>query len=496
MEDANMTWLRHAGQAIVAGSLIISPVMPPVLAAESAAFHYDGSSVRPATYYASITNLANAVMFSGLGETLIFSPYERDDWLRRSGYVARPPMPDMGIVGVLYRSGRPEFAGAPDFAKPETLRWKTDGVDKTLDPGAQAWALLKITSPEFHLQFHDLPENKIAALMMLPQARALARALAKRLRTPEHLFAPRRVDGGFMTPKPRDQAAVLWAASSFVLAAISPRATYWHKAYRDLTNVDDARRLADQAFAAVAKLGAKTPADRAITIAALGRYALMVEDKVRRRAALDRARLHADALVVGNSRSLQDIALAVFGLTEAGRLLHDASFGKTAARIFAGTLAPLWDEPRGLFKLPGNSKTIDYDPETVGAVVAALNAMRWYGSGDLKTSAARLYPRFFENAIIRSGLLQGSPLALVSAKYRKQHPAAQFAHPALPKPKATGIAPVFASKASFEGGRWRVTDRTFRTASSMFLANMLAIANPDGRNDLFLPSDLLKGLGL
>jgi hypothetical protein len=451
-------------------------------------FHYDEETVRPATYYAAISNLANAVMFSGLGETLIFSLYERDNWLRRAGFVTRPPMPDLALVGPVYASSDPSFADTPDFADPASLRWSKEGADQTLDPGAQAWTLLKITSPQFHLQFHDLRENKIAALMMVPQARAQARVLDRRLST-GGLFAPLDANGSFMPPTAVDQAAVLWASSSLILAATSARKDYWHLAFADLTDPEDTRPIADRAFAALTTLPARSASARAITIEALGRYALITGDRPVQTKALELARAHADALKEDPGTSLEDVSLAIYGLVEAGRLLEDQSYLVAAADYFRGDLMPRWNVAAGVFLKPDGSA--DYTPVTVGAVVAALNAMRWYGPEGPAGEASRLYPVFFENAIVRSGLLQASPLALVSNKYLEITPSENFAHPVLPNPAQAGIAPVFAAGVAFKGGIWSVTDTTFKTGPAMFLSNMLAL-KADGRADPFLPSDLLE----
>lgn len=470
--------------AVLAGSLWAS-----ASTAGDQGFHYDEKSAEPATYFAAIANLAHAVMFSGLGEELVVSPYERDDWLRRAGYVTRPPMPDMGIVGPVYAAAPPAYAKTPDFSEPETLRWKSDGFERTLDPGAQAWTLLKITSPEFHLQYHDLRENKIAALMMIPQARTQAEVLGARLRNADGLFAARSPAGAFLAPSPLNQAAVLWASASLIAAGSSGRDDYWHKAYADLTTADDYRPLADQAFAAVAKLPARAAAARAITIEALGRYALIVRDADKRRQALDLARGHADRLMEMAPAGLDDIALAIYGLVEAGRLFGDESYARAAADRFRDALKPMWNDGAGIF-LAANGQA-SYTPFTAGAVVAALNAMRWYGPDDEAAAARQLYPRFFENAIVRSGLLRGSPLALVSKDYLDARPAAEFAHPALPDPKATGIAPVFAAKVAYADGKWSLADPAFETGAAMFLSNMLAIRS-GAAADPFLPDDALK----
>jgi len=470
--------------------ILVGFLTASVVTAADNSFHYDKNSVRPATYFAAISNLANAVMFSGMGEGLIFSPYERDDWLRRSGYVSRPPMPDMGIIGPIFAASKPVFEMTPDFSTPSTLRWKTEGFDQTLDPGAQAWTLLKISSPQFHLQFHELPENKIAALMMLPQARMQATVLNDRLRNGDGLLAALSPVGKYMAPKARDQAAALWASSSLILAGSSKKTDYWHKAYGDLTKADNYRPLADAAYAGVRKMPGDNPADRGIAIEALGRYALTLSDKVIQQMVLEFAREIADKIVQDAPGNLEDISLGIYGLVEASRMLNEASYAKVAGELFNAALLPLWDDKAGVFLING---TADYSPTTVGAVVAALNAMRWYGEGENVSKADALYPQFFENAIVRSGLLQGSPIALVSKKYLEEQPAANFAHPMLKDAKDTGMAPVFASRVVYRDGKWTVADTSFQTSSAMFLANMLALKS-DGVADTFLPDEMLANL--
>ena len=124
-------------------------------------------------------------------------------------------------------------------------------------------------------------------------------------------------------------------------------------------------------------------------------------------------------------------------------------------------------------------------------MVVALDAIRWYGNEHESAQARRLYPRFFEVAVVRSGLLRASPLPLVAAAYREDEPDAHFAHPALPDTGAAGVPPVFAAEVTFQAGAWTVTDATFRTADALFLANMLAMRS-DGRADTFLPDDRLE----
>jgi hypothetical protein len=284
---------------------------------------------------------------------------------------------------------------------------------------------------------------------------------------------------------------VLWAVSNLILAATSGRQDYWHDAYRDMVDADRYRALAEAAFRAVEALPAVEPGDRVIAVEAHGRYALVTNGE-RRAAALRQARAHADALRENPGRMLEDVALAVYGLTEAGRLLGEEAYAEAAAAVFRQRLLPLWSPELGAFQTPEAEGTV-YTPERAGAVAAALNAMRWHGPDELAARAGELYPRFLEGVLVEAGLLLASPLPLVPEAYLSEEPAAHFAHPALPDPSRAGLAPVFAAEIRHEDGRWTVSDRRFRTAGAMFLANMLVERN-DGRSDPFLPGDRLANV--
>lgn len=476
--------------AVVAGGLMLAATFGSGSVRAADDVHYGPDTIDIAAHWAARSTLANAVMFSGLGEPLSISMSTADDILKHAGYVARPPMPDMATVGAVYAAGSPALKQTPDFSKLQTLQWDPASFDRTLEPAAQAWALIKISGPAFHLNFHDDKADRRVALMMLPQARAQAEVLAERLVTDRNLFAARSPDGTFAEPRARDQAVVLWGVSNLILAATSERKDYWHTAYRELIDADDYRDLSDRALAAVEQLPPETAGDRALAIEALGRYALATNDEQRREKALALARRHANALTQVRNVSLSDAALAVYGLVEAGRLLRDDGFAKAAATVFETELLPKWDDRLGTFR---TGEPVSYTPSITAAVVAALNAMRWHGSGDLAKEANRLYPRFLETVLVKAGLQLASPLPLVPARYREDRTDAAFAHPALSDPAKVGLAPVFAGEVVHEDGTWHVSDRRFRTAEAMFLANMLVMPH-EGQADAFLPADRLKSL--
>lgn len=462
------------------------------LAGAQETFHYNAETVDTAAHWAARSTLANALMFSGVGEPVEVSMTELDTILKHAGYTLRPAMPDMAIVGPLYAAGDPAFVTAPDFGDPKTLRWNPETFDRTLDPEAQAWSIIKSTAPNFHLNFHESKDERRVALMMLPQAREQAETLAERLRNPDGLFAARSPEGEFADPRPGQQAAVLWAAANMLLAATIDRDDYWHQAARDLLDPEPARALGDAALAALEALPPETAVDRAIAIEALGRYALAAEEIENRRRALELARRHAGALkALPPDAGLKDLGFAVYGLNEAGRLFPDRGYRDAAAEIFRARLVPLWDEAIGAFRAPAGD--VVYTPRTLAALVAGLNALRWYGPDEVAQEGARLYPQLFETVMVRAGMLLSSPLPLVPQSYVDREPAAHFAHPALPKPAEAGLAPVFAAEVRNAGGSWNISDRTFRTADALLLANML-VKPHEGEADAFLPEGRLTSL--
>lgn len=474
--------------AALAATLAATPFS---VSAESS-FHYDARTADIAAYWAARSTLGHAVMFSGMGKRLTLSLGQQDAIFKHAGYVARPAMPDMAMVGAIWAAGSPRFVARPDYARLLSLRWNAKSFNRTLDPAAQAWTLIKITSPNFHQSFHTTKSDRRIALLMLPQAKALAIALAG-LKRDDGLFAARGPDGRWSKPTPADQAVALWAVSNLILAATGDASDYWHKAYRDLVDADDYRGLAEAAYAAGHRLPPKTTVERALAIEALGRYALATRDAVERKRALALARMYADALRTVQDGNLSSLGLAIYGLVEANRLSGGSAYSDTAAKLFRDRLLPRWDDAAGVFRQQDTTTKLTYTPSKLAALAAALNAMRWYGPKPLAEKAKAIYPRLLETILVSAGMLQASPLALVGGNDRKKYPAAVFAHPDLPTPAEAGVAPVFAARVVLDKGRWHVADRRFVTAPAMVLANMLVMRR-DGEADPFLPGDRLKAL--
>ncbi len=157
----------------------------------------------------------------------------------------------------------------------------------------------------------------------------------------------------------------------------------------------------------------------------------------------------------------------------------------------------MWDDKAGVYATSKESKKYTYTPFDVGAVLAALNTLLWFtippydaplDSGP--SLAQKRYIRFFENALVISGMQQASGIVLVEPIYLKREPEVHFAHPVLPLPEKAGgefgRAPVYAGEVTFADGKWKVTDSRFRTRDAMFLANMSVILNRH-QADSFIP---------
>jgi hypothetical protein len=182
------------------------------------------------------------------------------------------------------------------------------------------------------------------------------------------------------------------------------------------------------------------------------------------------------------------MGLSVYGLAEAYRVTGVYDFLSQALKIFNNDMEKLWDEKAGVYATSKDAKKYVYTPFNVGSVLAALNTVLWFAIPTYENPldsgpslARKRYVRFFENAMVISGMQQSSGIALVEPVYLKREPEIHFAHPALPLPESAGgefgKAPVYAGEVTYKSGQWKVTDPRFKTKGAMFLATMSVILN-------------------
>ncbi|MBI1743006.1 hypothetical protein HYR54_08055 [Candidatus Acetothermia bacterium] len=481
-------------------------------------------------YWFGRYNLAQLVMMSGLGPQMEPMPSrmkQMAQMVELSSEEAAKLMQGMSLVGGVYAGGDPSFSSA-GTAMVTGMRWGEAKMDKTLEPAAQAYTLLKLTARNFHLDYHESPPEKFVALMMIPQAQAIVKLLAE-LRNSEGRFIPRLPDGRLGEARASDQIAVLWGLSSFVLAATdSSHSDYWSQAYTSMMGMMnmgqgpmqmpgmmqmpssqtshgmmslqldglDVSQLLNETFHAVhGFLQSPLPvSEKALAIEALGWYiaatGMTPLDQTLQQLATNSLKELANEVAHAEKPSLTDKALAVYGLMEAWRVTGDLSFYTGALQTFQ-EMEVLWDMKAGVYANTAGAQRHVYDPFTVGAVLAALNAVRWFAIPPESDRATQHFATFFENAVVHSGLMLATgDETLVPQSYKEREHLNHFTDARLPQPRQVGKAPVYAGQVTYENGKWMVTDPHFKTAPAMFLASMSVMlhrAEVDG----FIPMDRL-----
>jgi hypothetical protein len=464
--------------------------------------------VQRQAYWYSLYNVAHLTMFSGLGRVM-----ERGgmsgliDWLKGGGVQKAELMSKMKMISSVYRAGDPHFVQKVDPEDPKTMGWDRSKMDKTLDPSAHAFTIIKSVAKNFHRDYHETKQNQRVAIAMYPEAKEMARALAQPMRDKDGFFVQVSPRGVRSEPKSLDQASALWAFSDLVLVALDPELPPYH----DHKLADWAARMADEAFVAVLKLPPRTAAEIGIAIEALGRYSAASVSRDARSKALSMIGKLAERLRQIKRSDITEMGLSVYALIEASRITGEFGFKKEALKIFNEEMEPLWDDEAGVYANSSGVPEYVYTPFDVGAVLAALNSIIWFTMPPYERpqeagpSLARgRYVRFFENSVVISGMQLSSDLSLVERLYLKRESRIRFTHPAIPDMQAAGgsygAAPVYASRVRYSNGEWSVVDGRFNTRDAMFLAVMSVLLN---RHDVdaFVPlgrltARLVEDLGM
>ncbi|MEE9611317.1 MAG: hypothetical protein V3W19_08695 [Desulfatiglandales bacterium] len=445
-------------------------------------------------YWYSLNNVAHLTMFSGMGKIMKGGGMTGIiEWLKGGGVKKAELVKDMYMISSVYAEGDPHFIQAVDLDNKRSMGWDRQKMDKTLNPSAQAFTIIKSVTKNFHRDYHETKDNQRIAIAMYPEAKEMAKLLVEKMIDDRGLFVTLSPDGKEVKPNPFDQVAVLWAFSDLALISSDPEVP----PYNDVDLARWSSKMADKAFNATKRLPPESIIDKAIAIEALGRYGAAIDDKVLRREAIRLILRYAEALRKGSKKTITEMGLSVYGLIEAFRVTGSPGFMKEALRIFNKDMESLWDKKAGIYANFKGSKRHVYTPFDVGAVLAALNSIAWFvvppyddplDSGpDL---AKKRYVKFFENALVISGLQRASGISLVERRYLDREARNHFAHPSLPQPEegggSFGIAPVYASEVSFEDGKWAVTNERFNTKEAMFLATMSVILNRH-QVDSFIP---------
>ena len=449
-------------------------------------------------YWYSLYNVAHLTMFSGLGELMKGGGMTSlIDWLKGGGVQKAELVEGMNMLSSVYKSGESSFVRpiAPDNKK--SLSWDTEKMDKTLEPSAQAFTIIKSVTKNFHRDHHETSQNQRVAIAMYPEAKEMAKLLSEKMMNQRGLFVALSPEGKKENPKSFDQVTVLWAFSDLALVSSDPEIP----PYNDSDLSRWATRMADKAFKATKILPSQSIVEKSLAIEAYGRYAAATDNQRLRMEAIKSIGKYAEQLLKDTPKTITEMGLSVYGLGEAYRITGNYDFLRNALKIFNRDMEKLWDEKAGVYATFKGAERYAYTPFDAGAVLSALNTVLWHtlppyekplDSGP--SLAGKRYIRFFENVVVISGLQQASDISLVEKIYLEREPEIYFAHPSLPQPEKAGgkfgKAPVYAGEVTYENGEWKVTDPRFKTMEAMFLANMSVILNRH-QADCFIPLERL-----
>lgn len=445
-------------------------------------------------YWYSLYNIAHLTMFSGMGKMMKRGGMTGIvDWLKGGGVQKAELVKDMNMISSVFAKGDPRFIQTVDLDNKRSMRWDREKMDKNLDPSAHAFTIIKSLTKNFHRDYHETKDNQRVAIAMYPEAKEMAKLLEEGMTDNKGLFVSLSQEGKREEPKPFDQVTVLWAFSDLALISSDPEVP----PYKDSDLAEWSVQMADKAFKATKDLPPQSIIEKSLAIEAYGRYAAATENPKSRIEALKLIKEFAHQILEDKANTISEKGLAVYGLAEAHRVTGHHEFLQRALHIFNNQMEKLWDEGAGVYATSQDAKRYVYTPFDVGAVLAALNTVLWFSIPPYENPRAsgpslaqKRYLRFFENAVVISGMQQSSGIALVEPIYLKREPKVHFAHPALPLPEKAGgrfgVAPVFAGEVTYGNGSWKVTDSRFRTSDAMFLANMSVILNRH-RVDCFIP---------
>ncbi|MBW1698940.1 MAG: hypothetical protein JRK26_19345 [Deltaproteobacteria bacterium] len=449
-------------------------------------------------YWYSLYNVPHLTMFSGMGKIMKGGGMTGIiEWLKGGGVKKAELVKDMYMISSVYRQGDPHFIQQVDPENKKSMGWSRDKMDRTLDPSAQAFTIIKSVAKNFHRDYHETTNNQRVAIAMYPEAKEMARLLAEKMIDDKGRFVSLSAEGKKQNPQAFDQIAVLWAFSDLALVASDPELA----PYNDLDLAWWSVKMADRAFKATQILSPRSIIEKSLAIEAYGRYAAAAENSRLRRDALKAIRAFARRIIKDSPKTVTEMGLAVYGLTEAFRVTGEYDFLSKAMTIFNNDMESLWDTKAGVYANTRGAGKYVYTPFDVGSVLAALNAVIWYAIPPYENPldsgpslARKRYIRFFENAVVLSGMQQAAHLLLVEPLYLDREPKIHFVHPSLPQPEKAGgrfgKAPVYAGEVTYDGNRWKVTDSRFKTSDAMFLATMSVILNRH-QVDCFIPLNRL-----
>jgi len=408
-------------------------------------------------------NLEHILLYPGLGEPLeakgIASVIEK---LLPAGIGAA-----QNPIAKIYNEARPQFSPPSNSAPTRTLQWQKETIDDTVTPSAHAWAIIKLLALDSNAATLT-KKTKVDA----EQLSALVSVIQHQLKTKGGIFVRTKADK-VLPPRAIDQAVALWAFSQLARSSNGTSHPNWQNFLNGKLKRPALLEATDGSLKALMILPPVTPFEKAISIQALGRFAIATENERQKHLALSLAESFAKSLKIDPGKNSVELASSIYGLIEAGRLLSDFGYEVAGFELFRDKLAPQWDKLSGAFKEEETAPRIT--PDSAG--ITALKAVSLFAPESFALKARSFHGSFLETVLVKSGLQLAPPNSA----------------PDFPQKNLSNHHPVFIKAVEWTNGTWRTVDSLFNSEQALFLSAMLETGNQEA-SAIFLPRPLLVGL--
>lgn len=434
-------------------------------------------------YWIGRVNLTHLALLSGMGEPAQPST----ETLRRLTALLKTEIPaGYSLLQNVYSSAYPLLDSQPTATKKESWRWSPAQFEKSYNPEAIALTIVKLAQPQFHLQYHDTPEDQKEALLGLASAMEMASFLYNRLRDEKGQFIA-------LPPHPvkssaRYQSACLWAFCALLYLTQEKQDNYFYQSAKEILNAKALKKWAGSTFQTLSQRNLSSVEDLSLAIEAIAWFSAVSEGSLQRKALALLSTLGEKVLSLP-AETLEALGFKTYALYEVYRATRRELFQRGADFLITEGLEQFWKKEAGAY-LEKSGETL-YTLWRTAGLMMALNAGRQFGGPEARQLARSRFTTLGETLFLRSGLQRASGMELIPEVYRREVPLLEKVDRILPRSGDLKEAPVFRAEVRYTEGRWQVQSGRFITAPAMLLAIALVpktSPSPDG----FFPVHRLK----
>lgn len=434
-------------------------------------------------YWIGRVNLTHLALLSGMGEPAQFST----ETLRRLTTLLKTEIPSgYSLLQNVYPSSYPLLASQPVATKRESWRWTPAQFEKSYNPEAIALTIVKLAQPQFHLQYHDTPEDQKETILGLAGAMEMASFLYNRLRDEKGQFIA--LPPHPKAPPVRYQSVCLWAFCALLYLTQEKQDNYFHRSAKEILDAKALKKWAERAFQTLSQRDFSSVEDLSLAIESVAWFSAVSEEASRKKA-LALLSTFGEKVLSLPARTLQALGFKIYALYEVYRATRRESFQKGADFLITKELEQFWREEAGAY-LEKSGETL-YTLWQAASLMMALNAGRQFGSPEARQLARSRFITLGETLFLRSGLQRASGVELIPEVYRREVALLEKVDRILPRSSDLKEAPVFRAGVRYIEGRWQIQSGRFITAPAMLLAIALAPKtglSPDG----FSPAHRLR----